>query len=205
MPYRYAFVAIALFAYLACKAQAEEPLHQETFKSPDGKSQLEAKFWLKEGAPAARIDIELKQGSDIVFKTTIPEEKECRYVKASWSPTSQTALVMLNFKSSEDWIVLQTRADIVEASFFNGEKLVGTKLLDALPFNDSIKNIAPNGRVAANSIKWDGDESCSMSFLYRGIGYEGTANLLINLRTKRPTLTVTSIVPQTDAALWKAD
>jgi hypothetical protein len=112
---------------------------------------------------------------------------------------------MVNFKSSEDWIVLQTRADIVEASFFNGEKLVATKLLDALPFNDSIKSIAPNGRVPAKSIKWDADESCSMSFLYRGIGYEGTANLLINLRTKRPTLTITSIVPQTDAELWKAD
>jgi hypothetical protein len=200
-----AIVCVQSLTFWNCTALAEELIQEQISRSPDGRKQIETRIWIEPTWNAPRIDVVLKEGEKVLFRRIIPPDREARYVKVSWAPASNAALVAVNFKSSEDWILIRLAKGNASSDYFNGSELVMSRMLDELPFRDEIKSIAPVGRVPWKEIQWRDPKQCAMPFIYRGIGYEGTANLLIDFKKEKPTFTVTSIVATVDSNLWKQD
>jgi hypothetical protein len=200
------FIVAMLFSrFWICAAEAEELAQEQIIKSPDRRKQIETRIWIEPTWIAPRIDVVVREGEKVRFRRIIPPEKEARYVKASWSPASDAALVAVNFKSAEDWILIRLANGKASSDYFNGSQLVTNRMLEELPFRDDIKNSAPVGRVPWKEIRWRRSKQCAMPFIYHGIGYEGTASLLIDFNGASPTFAVTSIVPNVDPALWNQD
>ena len=185
------------------EGRAEQLVEESTYKSRDGRKLLETRLWTESTWAAGRYDIVLKEGETVRYRRIIPPEKEARYVKVSWAPTSDAALVAVNYKAGEDWILIRlAKGKAVSDSFFDGDTLLMAQMFEELPFHDEIKNSAPVGRVPWNELKWLKHRRCTMPFIFRGIGYEGTANLLIDYRLAKPAFSVVSIVPGVDQSLW---
>lgn len=196
-----AVLSILLLALGNPPGWADQLLNAQISKSPDGRKELEIKVWESQGL--SRIEVVLIEGQTKLFETTIPPEKEPRYAKMSWSPSSDAVLVGVNFKSAEDWILIQLSEGKASSTYFDGDQLVNAKMLETLPFRDEIKSSAPVGRVPWKTVQWLDPKQCRMTFIFSGIGYEGTARLLINFQRRKPTFTITAIRSTVDAELWK--
>jgi hypothetical protein len=196
-------ISIYLVPVVGCIVGHEaDPDRPEHFNSPDGRKSIEVATRLEPTWPSSQYGVSLKHGDKVLFRTTIPPEKEARYVSVSWAPSSDAVLVAVNYKSVEDWILIRLTDGKASSVTFDGGKLVTRRMLDVLPFRDEIKSIAPVGRVPWNTVRWDNSKRCTMSFIYRGIGYEGTARLLIDFKSQKPTFSVRSIVPNVKERLW---
>jgi hypothetical protein len=182
--------------------RAADSNQTKRFDSPDRRKSIEVRSHLESTWPSSQYDVSLKHGDKVLLHTIIPPEKEARYLKVSWAPSSDAVLVAVNYKSVEDWILIRLTDGKASSVTFDGGKLVTRRMLDVLPFHDEIKSIAPVGRVPWNTVRWDNSKRCTMSFIYRGIGYEGTARLLIDFKSQKPTFSVRSIVPNVKEQLW---
>lgn len=160
-------------------------------------------MWIEPTWGSPRIDVVLKEGKKTLFRTSIPPEKEARYVKVSWAPSSEAALVAVNFKSVEDWILIRLAKGHASSTYFDGDKLVMEKMLETLPFRDEIKSSAPVGRVPWKTVRWLEPKQCNLTFIFHGIGYEGTGRLRIDFQREKPTFTITAITPTVDSELWE--
>ncbi len=190
-------IAFVLGLLFLDTGNADSPF-EETIRSPDGQKLLTSRY--VPGGIAPEVDITITENGKELFRTVVPPAKEAHYTKASWDPTSSSVLVAINYKCSEDWIFIHLKAGKGFPTYFDGDDLVDAKLLDVLPFRHSI-NVAPVARVPWKTVQWHGLDKCTMLYIFRGIGYEGTAHLLIQGGDK-PTLAVTSIVPAVDKTLW---
>src|SRR4030095_2626575 len=97
-----AIVCVQSLTFWNCTALAEELIQEQISRSPDGRKQIETRIWIEPTWNAPRIDVVLKEGEKVFFRRIIPPDREARYVKVSWAPASNAALVAVNFKSSED-------------------------------------------------------------------------------------------------------
>jgi hypothetical protein len=193
-------VAAVFLSLAGVPAQADELASTHAADSPDGRKRLEANVWDANGM--TRIDIVLSASADRLWEFSFPPEIEARYAKLSWSPSSEAALVSANYKCGEDWVLIQFENERAYSTYFSGGERVTRKMLETLPFRDEIKNSAPVGRIPWKTVRWLASKQCEMTFIYRGIGYEGTAHLRIDFQRNEPTITITSIVPTIDAKLW---
>lgn len=124
-------------------------------------------------------------------------------MKFSWNPDSSAALIAINFKDGEDWILVRVSEGKARSTYFDGDKLLSGKMLDDLPFQQKIASSAPVGRTPWETVHWNHSKQRAMTFIFRGIGYEGTAHLLIDFKRDNPRFKILSISPGVDPELWK--
>lgn len=171
--------------------------------SPDGRNRLETRMWNTE--LGCRIDIALDRDGRLVLTRSIPPQDDVRYVKLAWAPSSQTALVGLNQKSAEELLLIRIARGGITATLLNRRGFIDETMLDILPFRQEIASIAPVSFFSWRTIAWRNPRTCTLAYLTRGIGYEGTGQVLIDCSRARPRLKVLTVEPGVEPELWKQD
>jgi hypothetical protein len=199
------FLGLLLLAGTPAPGATRELVETRRLVSPDHRKVLMAKLWIEPTWIAPQIDLTLTERGKLLFQKTIPQESEARYVKFSWAPDSQAALVAVNFKAAEDWTFLRLTKGAAIATTFDGDHLVTERMFDELPSQARLNSRAPVGRVPWQTVQWLSPRRCAMTYIFCGIGCEGTARLVIDARHKEPALTVLSMTPAIHEQLWKQE
>jgi hypothetical protein len=164
-----------------------------TYKSPDNKSIIEITRSVTNESVSYSISF-IKCG-ELLFSVSPPLHNEAREIKVSWAPSSEAAIIGINFKASEDWILVRYTNGKEVLSYIDGDKLLTKRMFKTLPFQDQIKNSAPHGGVPWKTVQWEKPLQGKMTYYFHGIGYEGNANLSLDFTSEAPSIKVESILP----------
>ncbi len=175
----------------------------EFFPSPDGKRKIEVVLAPGAAGDANTWRIALSEKGKVLWRRT----SNARYIKVSWSPSSRIVLTGENQKASMDLRVLQIDGGAVRDTGFDSDSLIDAKLFATLPWREQLKSIAPVARVTWKTVKWIEHpfQWCTMTYILRGIGYEGEADLLIDLDAAKPALRITAIRPTVHPGFFDED
>jgi hypothetical protein len=142
---------------------------------------------------ASEWHIALSKNGRILQRRFLPDTLDGRYVRASWSPSSQTILLGENYKDEMNLTALQINGRHVVTTHIDLASVIFKKAKKDLSFRTNWQGDAMVARVTWSTVKWRSPTRCTMLYVMHGFGYEGEGDVTVDFTGHDPVLTTSRL------------
>jgi len=191
---------------LSVTALAEEKEIVHSVRSPNGS--LEAESGIRAYLDSTKGRVTVRHQGKEIFDRTYGPERELRYLKLSWSPSSGALLIGDNYKYGMDLAVIRFSPREGRATGATNFPLTDRmhRVIEVhTAWRDELKSHAPVGRVVWDTVKWVSNTRSTMTYIFHGLGREAAADVTVDLSGAEPKLIINNVRPRVPAGLFEVD
>lgn len=137
--------------------------------------------------------ITLSKDGRILYRRFVPDTLDLRYVRASWSPSSQAVLLGESHKDGMNLTVLRIAGRRVITTHLALASVIFSEAKKDLPFRTDWQGDAMVARVTWSTVKWRSPTRCTMLYVLHGFGYEGEGDVTVDFTGLEPLLTISRL------------
>ncbi|MDR3406031.1 MAG: hypothetical protein P4L99_26330 [Chthoniobacter sp.] len=184
-------IAVLVAFETAAQLQAADWVTGVALRSPNRAGHLVIQY--RDRGVASEWQITLSKDARILQRRFLPATLDVRYMRASWSPSSQTVLLGENYKDGMDLTLLRIAGRRVISTHLDLADRISLKEEKELPFRSDLQSYAPVKRVTWSTVRWVSPTRCQMLYILHGLGYEGEGDVTVDFTGHDPVLTISRL------------